>query len=97
MRTHRKSYFRTVLAALGTSAASISLAAYGFVGGRILLADLTLFEFPLLRWALVTGFAVLGLVCLLVAAGGLFALHEDAKEASRSPVRAVQGSGDEGH
>lgn len=83
MLTHRTSYLKTVVAALGVSATSLTLAAYGLAGGGVPLTDWILFESYLLRWALATGLIVLGLLCLLIAVGGLFALNEDAKEGRR--------------
>jgi hypothetical protein len=80
MRPHRTSYLKTVVAALGVSAASLALAAYALVEGRVPLTGWMLFESHLLRWASAIGLVALGLVCLLVAVGGLFSLHEDAKE-----------------
>jgi hypothetical protein len=79
MRTHRTSYLKTVVAALGVSATSLALAAYGLAEGTVPLPWMLL-ESRLLRWASAAGLLSLGLVCLLVAVGGLFALHEDAKE-----------------
>ena len=83
MQTHRTSYLKTVVAALGVSAASLALAAYALAEGRVSLTGWTLFESSLLRWLSAAGLVVLGLVCLLVAVGGLFALHEDANEGRR--------------
>jgi len=82
MRTHRTSYLKTVVAALVVCAVSLGLAAFWLAGGRvpIPLTDWMLFESRLLRWASAVGLVTLGLVCLLVAVGGLFALREDAKE-----------------
>lgn len=81
MRAHRTSYLKTVVAALGVSAVSLALAAYSLEGRvPIALADWMLLESRLLRWVSAAGLAALGLACLFVAVGGLFALHEDAKE-----------------
>ena len=62
--------------------ASLAVAAYWLVEGRIRvpLVGWTLFESRFLRWVSMAGLLALGLVCLLIAVGGLFALHEDAKE-----------------
>ena len=68
------------MAALGVSVVSLALAAFALAGGRVPPTDWALFESSLLRWALAAGLVALGFVCLLVAIGGLFALHEDAKE-----------------
>lgn len=68
------------MAALGVSAVSLALAAFALAESRVPLTRWMLFESSLLRWASAAGLVVLGLVCLLVAMGGLFALHEDAKE-----------------
>jgi hypothetical protein len=80
MRTHRASYLKTVVVALGVSATALALAAYGLAEDRGSLTGWMLFESRLLRWASAAGLVALGLVCLLVAVGGLFALYEDAKE-----------------
>jgi hypothetical protein len=80
MRLHRRSYLKTVVAALGVSAVSLALAALALAEGGVRLTGWTLFESSLLRWAFAAGLVALGLVCLLVALGGLFALHGDAKE-----------------
>jgi hypothetical protein len=80
MRLHRASYLKTVLAALGASAVSLALAGFALAEGRVPLTGWTPFESSLPRWAFAAGLVVLGLVCLLVAMGGLFALHEDAGE-----------------
>jgi hypothetical protein len=71
------------VAALGVSAVSLAVAACALAEGRVPLTGWVLFESRLLRWASATGLIVLGLVCLLVAVGGLFALNEDAKEGRR--------------
>ena len=94
MRPHRRSYLRTVVAALGVSAVSLALAAFALAEGRVSLRGGTLFESSPLRWAFAAGSVALGLVCLLVALGGLFALHEDAKE-GRGPWAAEPRSDDE--
>ena len=80
MPPHRRSYLKTVVAALGVSAVSLALAAFALAEGRVRLTGWTLFESSLLCWAFAAGLVALGLVCLLVALGGLFALHGDAKE-----------------
>ena len=71
------------MATLGVSAASLALSACVLAGGRIPLTGRLLLESPLLRWASATGLIALGLLCLLVAVGGLFALSEDAREGQR--------------
>ena len=83
MQPHQTSYLKTAVAALGVSAASLALAACVLAEGRVPLTGWVVFESRLLRWASATGLIVLGLVCLLVAVGGLFALTEDAKEGRR--------------
>jgi hypothetical protein len=93
MPPHRRSYLKTVVAALGVSAASLALAAYGLAGGRVPLTGWILFESHLLRWALAASLIVLGLVCLLVAVGGLFALSEDARAAAAGPGRTETDDG----
>ena len=80
MRSHRTSYFKTVVAALGASAFAFALAAYALAGGRVPVLPTGWFESSLLRWTSAAALVTLGLACLLVAVGGLFALHEDAKE-----------------
>jgi len=73
MKTHRTSYLKTALAALAASIVVLALAGYAVAAG----ADLV----PVVRWILIAGCLVLALLGMLVATGGFFALHEDAKEA----------------
>ena len=82
MQPHRSSYLKAVVAALGVSAASFMLAASWLVTGqiRVPLTDWVLLESRLLAWTMAAGLIGLGLVCLLIATGGLFALHGDASE-----------------
>lgn len=70
------------MAALGVAAASFALTAYALSAGRVGVprTNWTLIESRRLLWASAAGLVALGLVCLLVAVGGLFALHEDAQE-----------------
>ncbi len=71
MKTHRRSYLKTVVAALGLSMALLAAGGYGLAEGRLPVA---------LRWASAGSLVTLALLCLLVGAGGLIALHEDARE-----------------
>jgi hypothetical protein len=71
MTTHRASYLKTALAALTGGAALLALAGYMAIGDR---------HVPIVRWSSTVVFVVLGLFAMLVATGGFFALHEDAKE-----------------
>jgi hypothetical protein len=84
MQPHRLSYLKATVAALGACAASFALAVFWLAMGqvRVPLAGWVLFESRLLVWASAAGLVPLGLACLLVAVGGCFALHGDAREPS---------------
>jgi hypothetical protein len=86
MRSHRISYLKTAVAALGASVVSFFLAACA-LGGRVPLTDLTLPGPRLLLWTSAAALIALGLVSLLVATGGLLALHGDANE-GHGPARS---------
>jgi hypothetical protein len=85
MLPHRLSYLKAVLAALGVCVGSLALAIYWLAMGQVGVPWTGWFlpESQLLLWALTAGLIALGLVCLLVATGGLFALHGDAREGGR--------------
>jgi hypothetical protein len=72
-----------VVTAFGLSAIAFALAAHILIAGRlwIPLVNFAFFEACLPRWASVASLILLGLLWLLVAFGGLIALHEDANEA----------------
>ena len=78
------------LAALVAFVVCLMLAAYEVADGSILgrLTSWTFVESLALRWTLAVGFGAFGVICLLVATGGFFALHEDAKEVRAAPPNA---------
>ena len=77
MRSHRQSYLKTTLAALGmflVSAASI-------------LSSWTWIDAVVLRWVAASTLFLLALACLLIALGGFLALQGDSREGRASGVR----------
>jgi hypothetical protein len=82
MSSHRASYLKTTLGALAASVFSFALA--GYVVARWLSLPTVAAEasgaWLFMYWVAVAVLVALGLLCLLVGTGGLFALHDDAKE-----------------
>jgi len=76
MRAHRTSYLKTTLGAAALCVLTLALAVFGWMW----------FTHPLLRFACAIGFAAVGLTCLLVAVGGVWALREDAMQIRGEPV-----------
>ncbi len=71
MKPHRASYLKTAAGALALFVGSLAAGAYVLAAGRFL---------PVLRLGAALALATAGVVGLLVAAGGLIALLEDARE-----------------
>jgi len=88
-RSHRGSYLKTVVGALVVAVAAFAVAVSLLMAGSV--------RVPVLGWVLLdsraaaTALALVlvlgGLVFTMIAVGGLFALHEDAKE-DRIPAPA---------
>lgn len=92
MSSHRASYLKTTLGALAASVVSFALAGYDVVARWLSLPAVgatATGAWSFLYWVAVAVLVALGVLCLLVGTGGLFALHDDAKErgtVARSPL-----------
>ena len=93
MKPHRLSYLKAVVAALGAAAVSLSLAALWLAAGQawVPLTGWVLLDSGVLVWIAVGCLGIVGLVCLLVAIGGSFALLGDAREGRAHADPGTQG------
>jgi hypothetical protein len=93
MQAHRLSYLKAVVLALAVCTASSAVVVCWLVQGRVGVpwTDWVLFESALPRWALTVGLMAIGLISLLVAVGGIFALRGDAKEVAAGSAASHPG------
>ena len=83
MSSHRASYLKTTLATLSASVVLFALVGYDVVARWLALPTLGATAsgvWLFLHWVAVAVLVALGMLCLLVGMGGLFALHDDARE-----------------